>query len=400
MNQNHDQNMNPDTDINLPDHMFHPLNYPIQLPHHNMQSGTRPELSINWRQENKSESFRTKLNELLNENEFTKEAILDLSRIYLDELPEKCKTYTWVTKLDVKTVQLKNLNNLPPNLIELIASTNDITEISENQLPASLKILHIKNNKISGEVKYLPENLEILDITGNKITKISNIPSKLKRLIAAENDIVEMPVCPDCTEHINLAKNEIIIINNLPAKLTELIIPYNNLIDFDENTFSKVEKLRLLIAHHNKITIVKYIPDTVTNLDISDSEVKIVDKLPTYLIQLDLSNNKITEINFNNDFPQNLHHIDIRKNKNLVFPDEIKEKIKLDKRFKTDFTEREDPRVAFRMGDRDRDNDIESIMQMHHHQFNMQRLHQMQQMQQQARQNNPNIIKMTKQKTI
>lgn len=159
----------------------------------------------------------------------------------------------------------------------------------------------------------------------------------MRKFSASDNKIEKFPEFPDCTESINLSKNMLTNLGNLPVKLNELMITHNNIIGFTEETFKKVEKLRTLIAHHNNFEEVKYVPNTVTKIDVSDSEIKHIGKLPEFLIEADFSNNKISEINLNREWPKNMIMMDIRRNSKLNVSEEVKEKLKRDQRFRSDF---------------------------------------------------------------
>ena len=159
-------------------------------------------------------------------------------------------------KLDLSDVECKKLyyrnqkgddikNHILPNsLIILNCSNNELTSLPK--LPNSLKKLSCYNNQLTSLPK-LPNSLKKLLCSHNKLTSFANnqLSNSLKFLYCANNQITSLPDFSNVDHNIELRFNQ-----DLPISY----IPYN-------------PYLKLSKFYHNKINIIDYPQNPITNQD-------------------------------------------------------------------------------------------------------------------------------------
>lgn len=150
-----------------------------------------------------------------------------------------------IKKLFLSRNEIKILDELPDELVELNCSSNKINEI--NNLPNTLKKISCQYNNIS-QLNYLPESLEYLDCRNNKINNIDNLPSGLLYLNCSYNMISNIDSLPHKLEILICSNNKINNVNNLPNSLIKLNISFNNI-----QNIIYPEKLICLIINKSNI---------------------------------------------------------------------------------------------------------------------------------------------------
>lgn len=286
----------------------------------------------------------SRLNKLLLENKLTKSEELDLHELILMELPKELCEFTWVKKLDISTVKVENLNNLPPNLVELRASGNDIHEIVKGQLPATLQYMELDRCELSN-VKNLPCGLKHLSICHNKkpILSFVDLPESLEIVVLEGNDLKQIPNLPNSVHTLILNDNGIKELTNLPPNLRELHVAQNcieridimlpqtlrafdcssNNLKFITNKFPP-ELTSLRLFGNKELRYIMSLPDSLINIDCSDCSFVWIPTLPNKIERADFSNNKVRNMNFTQELPPKLAMFDLRGNQDLKLTDEMK----------------------------------------------------------------------------
>ncbi|XP_067316014.1 leucine-rich repeat-containing protein 15 [Pseudorasbora parva] len=175
---------------------------------------------------------------------------LDLSKNLLTSLPED--TFRGLKKLEYVQLKRNSIKNLPSsifqglnNLRSLILQENQLTDLPAGIFDdlVNLEVLHLQDNKIT----QLPANL------------FSNL-QKLKKLYLSNNRLSLLPNAiffnlPILT-HISLFENQL---SRLmpgtfgPMALRELWLYDNMLTHIEENVFSNLTEIRLLVLSRNRI---------------------------------------------------------------------------------------------------------------------------------------------------
>jgi hypothetical protein len=229
------------------------------------------------------------LENILKENEKTKSHSISLCGIQLSELPEIFKSLDHITELNVYDIGLKSLKNMPPNLIKLEASANEIRRLTDT----------------------LPESLESLEINRCMLEYIERLPSKLKRLDISYNTLVELPIFSDSLRFLDAGNNFITNIDHLPDSIESL--------DLYANKITVINKLpnnlKKFIAYNCKIKEIKSFPDNLEVIDIDFNELVVLPELPSKLSDLTAVDNNITTINLRGGkIPDYLETMELRRN--------------------------------------------------------------------------------------
>lgn len=264
-------------------------------------------------------------------NKEIKEKILKIDDLFEPYLPQELAEYTWLEVLEIESLSLESLVNLPPNLKKLSAFNNKIKIIAN--LPDSLEELNLARNFIE-EIITLPKNLRILDMSQNKLGLNQNFvnfyfPNSLVELYLPNNTIRILPDLSNlnCLEVLDISNNFIENYDMYPSNLLELEASSNKL-----NSLKNLPKTLIkLHAFQNQIKMVpnlELMTPNLEDLDLSFNEICFVCMLPDSIISADFSSNKISLIglkNINEDstvkldykdgkLPTNLKWMDLRTN--------------------------------------------------------------------------------------
>ncbi|CAG9327030.1 unnamed protein product [Blepharisma stoltei] len=133
------------------------------------------------------------------------------------------ETFHYLQFLDLSNNNVKNLSSIKvPKILSLNLSKNEISNVSDFQGHANLKVLELRGNKISSLIglKGMP-NLQELYLAQNNINSLEgleDLPS-LKKLHLRKNKIqaLEEEKIPDLPEleYLNLRENEVLDIKQL-----------------------------------------------------------------------------------------------------------------------------------------------------------------------------------------
>ena len=232
--------------------------------------------------------------------------------VNIESLPEIFSSMIGMETLTIIKCNLKNLNHLPLNLKKLIIDDNDIENLDGNDLPDTLTELSVQNNNLKTIINLKPGLIK-LTLSKNKIKSLDKIifPSSLQIFICRENLLEKMPNFNNSIIEINLTENFIDNVDNLPDSCESLDICRNNI--------KKINKLpsalKIFKAYRCKIDqITCLLPNSITELDLYDNNLKTIPNIPSSLLKTDLALNLLESIP---DFPERTKEIDIQKNPKL-----------------------------------------------------------------------------------
>lgn len=248
-----------------------------------------------------------------------KNETLSLKKFKINKLPEILKEFTWVKKLDVRTCNLLNLDNLPINLEELDASNNKIRCIKKGQLPDSLLIARLNKNLIE-KIEELPLKLIGIDLGDNEFKEIDfDFPDTLTILNLSRNRFKNLPKLNYKIEDLDISANYIENIDGLPNSILYLDCSRNELTIIKELPIS----LKTFSAFGNKIQYVCPLPSNIEDIDLSNNSISWLPQLPESIKKADFSSNKFKNF-YISKLPAGLEELNLEKNVNIVIPESLK----------------------------------------------------------------------------
>lgn len=238
------------------------------------------------------EAFKKTYNECMR----TKITDLDFSGIGLLEQPD-LHELSWATKLDLSRNSIRNVKRelFPPNIKELCLDQNKIQNFTASDIPESVTVITIINNRLSifdginfkNVVKLdvslnviefftFPPNIVKADISGNCLVSIDDFPNSLVKLICNDNKLTNFQKINDNLKYIDMSDN---VFKELP------MFP---------------ESMQYIIAKNNDIDKIWWIPENLVVLDLDNNRIKELSysiiKFPKSLKCLDFSNNMINDL--------------------------------------------------------------------------------------------------------
>jgi Leucine-rich repeat (LRR) protein len=148
----------------------------------------------------------------------------------------RLKYYTSLETLNCSFCDLNELLELPPTLVVLNCSNNNLTGLklpsslrvlicNNNQLcrinmPAKLRVINCNSNFIR-EICELPSRLEVFDCGANFIKTFPPLPITLREFYCGNNLIDHLPPLPDSLETLDCSRNRITNRLNLTQTLQE-----------------------------------------------------------------------------------------------------------------------------------------------------------------------------------
>lgn len=200
---------------------------------------------------------------------------------------------------------------------------------------SNFSFLNISNNPINSlETVCLPESITVIDLS---FTNISTIPanfakkfSKLERMYVQGNQLIYTvrPENPSATPRpppgtvqisaISLVRNQAgTPIESLPESVKHLKVSNCSIVELPEWFANRMQELLFLDLSSNRISMLPDLPISLQQLDISNSDIKIIPprfKSLSNLTVFNIQNNKLTEMH-PEYFPSTLTTCDISKNK-------------------------------------------------------------------------------------
>jgi hypothetical protein len=177
-------------------------------------------------------------------------------------------------------------------------SSLDLTTLPP--LPAGLRRLVARDNRLTSLPNYLPQELRTLDASGNKLSVLpENLPQELEFLVIDDNNLRALP-------------------ENLPHGLQVLSAAQNQLTMLRENL---PHTLQCLYAAHNRLTTVPELPQGLQDLDISGNQLNALPQLPDGLKNLSFGINNLLSLPAN--LPPNVQNLHCRGNNFRTLPDNL-----------------------------------------------------------------------------
>jgi len=213
----------------------------------------------------------------------------------INEIPNGLSEFDWLETLTIEHSGIHTLNNLPPNIKELVCQYNKINILDGSTIPDSVNILTFTHN-YTIEVVGLKEGIIELNLSSNKLKQINcKIPSTVTTLNVSSNSFLnELPQFGDNLRVFNMAHTLIYDIN-----------------DINDN----VQILDSCNCHINKVN--KLPKDLIIWKSYSSNISEIECEFPLNLTELDLFNNCLSEIP---DLPDTIKSVDLNKNELQKIP--------------------------------------------------------------------------------
>lgn len=234
--------------------------------------------------------------------------------------------FACVKKIVLKNCSLVSLKNLPPNVEIIEAGNNKITELLSQEIPNSVNTINMCNNEI--RVLDLSEspNIKILNVSFNPLSNIVIFPPNVEEIIASSTNIKSLMYFHNLNKlrilKLNNNKSHNSSIEDLPDSITELYISQTQ-----TGGIKKLPKsLEKLIAHNANITEFRMdkFPPNLKELDVYNNHLTELPELPDNMDEIDVSNNNLTTIN---KIPNVTGKFDTEGNKRLFFTLEQKRKM-------------------------------------------------------------------------
>ncbi len=148
---------------------------------------------------------------------------------------------------NVKTIiidkpgEITNLFNIPDTVTSL--TCKDQLLINVDQIPTSIEILNVSDNKISkfDSKSYL--KLRILNLSNNELTELKNLPETLETLECANNQLRELDLATTPNLKVLICSNNpILILQHVPSSLDKIEMENNPFVDIDHSDEKEDDK--------------------------------------------------------------------------------------------------------------------------------------------------------------
>lgn len=239
----------------------------------------------------------------------TKSTELDLSQAFLTKYIvayPKFWDYSKMTHLNISNNDVKNLDNLPPNLKSLICDCNYNLR-SLDFLPKTLEFLSCKNAAIKA-LDNLPKSLITLDCTNNQILYLDHLPPLLDVLHCSNNPISTLNLLP--TLSVLKANNCELYEVSLPITVQRVNISDNKLICLHITEFLSdlnCSKNRIEELFFPKECNLSFLNCSQNNIKSFDPLWKSCQGLPKTLFTLKCCNNLLTKLDLEDSELRELH---------------------------------------------------------------------------------------------
>jgi hypothetical protein len=244
---------------------------------------------------------------------------------HIRKIPSIMETFGDIIFLRLINCSLTNLSNLPPNIVNLDISNNNISEIHNSDIPKTLVDINLNNNNIRTLDLSISDNITILNLSNNPLTNILAFPPNIIELNLSSSNINSTEMINNLTglQILRLCSTNISNIDNLPDTIKELNISRINM-ELGSGVISKLPaSLTKLVAHCSGIKQFSFgeFPHNMIVLDVYNNELTELPKLPNKMEDIDISRNKLTRIT---NIPHIITKFDSRMNEHLIFTQEQK----------------------------------------------------------------------------
>lgn len=152
-------------------------------------------------------------------------------------------------------------------------------------LPSSLKYLFIANNQMTS-LPTLPPNLILLSSAGNNIPILPALPSSLKFLYITYGNLSSLPTLPPSLTELTCISNQLTTLPSLPNSLITLDCSYNQITSIP----TLPNSLQTLICNNNLLYSLPELPNTLVALSCQSNQLTCLPNL-----------NKLKTLNFLNN---------------------------------------------------------------------------------------------------
>ncbi len=188
-------------------------------------------------------------------------------------------------------------NELPKQLTHFTSKWGRLTHIT--WLPDTLIYLNLSNNSIE-HIDYFPKFLKTIKLQSNKLQSLPQLPPELTKLDCSVNLLNKLPILPHTLTYLRAEMNTITEIPTFPPQLVVCKIFGNSLthlptfpdtikhIDCGFNSISRLPPIphgtiTLNCESNANIVELNNIPNTLKELHISRTSIKILPKIPLYM---------------------------------------------------------------------------------------------------------------------
>ena len=253
---------------------------------------------------------------------------LNLSDRNIEKIPFKIPKKCRLKNIDLSGNNIISLPKHLKHLIQLNISQNNISELNEKMEHAilsykNLEIIDISNNKFKSipnciqklpalkrilaennkiqELPHLSSSIELVDLKQNRLKKLPNFHNGIG-LICADYNLIEI-LDDSCDSLVRLYLN----MNKLSSIKNDLVFPNLEVLEISKNFLEHLPdfkifspKLKKLVASNNLITKFPSLPTGILEVEIGENKIEKIedDALSnlTHLTHLDLSQNFLSSI--------------------------------------------------------------------------------------------------------
>ena len=148
--------------------------------------------------------------------------------------------FAFIDEITLSEGKITSITNLPSRLKKLVIQGQLLKQI-EN-LPTTLVELNVSFNYLTKIDVSSLKNLEILDVANNKLTSLDDLPDSLKELYCNENELTRMDFDKLYNlKKVNISNNKITTVENLSEGVEEFLMENNPAITFQNSVVPNME---------------------------------------------------------------------------------------------------------------------------------------------------------------
>lgn len=148
--------------------------------------------------------------------------------------------FAFIDEITLPEGKITSVTNLPSRLKKLVIQGQLLKKV-EN-LPATLIELNASFNYLTKIDVSSLKNLEILDVGNNRLTSLTDLPESLKELYCNENELTKMDFDKLYNlKKVNISNNRITTVENLSEGVEEFLMENNPAITFQNSVVPNME---------------------------------------------------------------------------------------------------------------------------------------------------------------